>query len=569
MVLAAWPTSADAAVPEKQGDFWVLGEEDTVQVVSYFGPEGAVSIPRTLGNRTVIGISERAFLNNSRLTSVSVPDTVQTIGAWAFAYCQHLTSVSLPASVNQIGREAFIGSTNLVEINVERDNMAYASADGVLFDQAQTRLVCFPAGKGGRYSIPVSVISIDSSAFYWCRALKEVWIPNEVSSIGPWAFAECRGLRSIKLPDHLGVLDYGTLYGCDQLATIFIPARVQTIGPQALASCSRLASIEVAPDNPSYSSVMGLLMDKDQSTLIQVPEGRVGPLLVPSSVLHISDSALDSCAGVTRVEVDPLNPSYSSQQGGLLSKAGTVFLRCPAGMSGDFRVPEGVQQVGFGAFSDCRFLERIWFPRSLETMGWTPFRGCTGLFALYFEGDAPRGLGKPPPPPNPPFLMDSPLATAFYRNGSTGWTQFYEGAPTAVWVDRPRFADWARASGLEALFPAASGEGDDADSDGVSNYAEWWADTNPTQAASYPSIELLPRPGALTDEDREPISADSHAWYFASSVNRYYGIQQTFDLTSGPWQLIKTRVGASNATQMRFVLDRPTTNAFYRLVVLP
>ena len=128
---------------------------------------------------------------------MTIPNSVTSIGYWAFYECTGLTSIEIPNSVTSIGYDAFERCTGLTSINVASDNPNYCSVNGVLFNKNRTMLISYPGGKQGVYSIPNSVTSIGEGAFCECYGLTSVTIPGSVTGIGDGAFYECSGLTSI------------------------------------------------------------------------------------------------------------------------------------------------------------------------------------------------------------------------------------------------------------------------------------------------------------------------------------------------------------------------------------
>jgi hypothetical protein len=135
-----------------------------------------------------------------KATSFTIPNSVTSIGYYAFHRCTNLTSVIIPDSVTSIGETAFAGCTSLATIDVGGNNTAYSSLDGVLYDKAQTTLIAYPAGKtDASFTIPNSVTYIGNDAFlfYGSGSLASVIIPNSVTYIGEWAFFYCSSLASV------------------------------------------------------------------------------------------------------------------------------------------------------------------------------------------------------------------------------------------------------------------------------------------------------------------------------------------------------------------------------------
>ena len=134
---------------------------------------------------SVTSIGDYAFESCYSLTSVTIPDSVTSIGDYAFESCYSLTSVTIPDSVTSIDNSAFYGCSKLTSI-----------------------------------TIPDSVTSIGGSAFRDCTSLTSVTIGDSVTSIGDWAFYDCTSLTSITIPDGVTSIGYQAFYGCSSLETI-------------------------------------------------------------------------------------------------------------------------------------------------------------------------------------------------------------------------------------------------------------------------------------------------------------------------------------------------------------
>jgi len=171
-------------------------------------------------NEGVTTIGTQAFDRCDAMTSISIPNTVLSIGSNSFLGCTKLTSLKIPASVTSIQALFKQNCFDLTSIEVDAANKTFYSENGVLFSKDMTKLVAFPPGKSGFYTIPSSVETIRNAAFSPCYGLTSITIPPSVKTIETSAFRSCRGLT-----------------------TIILPASVTTIGEMAFEFCRNLSEI--------------------------------------------------------------------------------------------------------------------------------------------------------------------------------------------------------------------------------------------------------------------------------------------------------------------------------------
>ena len=225
----------------------------------------------TIIPNTVTSIGGYAFDGCSGLTSVTIPNSVTSIGESAFSYCSSLTSVTIPNSVTSIGYFAFGDCSGLTTVSIG-NSVTSIGPSAFSYCIGLTSI-----------TIPNSVTSIDESVFYGCSGLesivvesgnttydsrdncnaiietatntllvgfKNTIIPNSVTSIGESAFSGCSGLTTVTIPNSVTSIGDWAFSGCSGLTTVSIPNSVTSIGKYAFSGCSGLTKAIVKAITP-------------------------------------------------------------------------------------------------------------------------------------------------------------------------------------------------------------------------------------------------------------------------------------------------------------------------------
>lgn len=211
---------------------------------------------------TVVRIGVYEFHNCSGLKTITISNSVKRIGMHAFSFCSSLTEIRIPNSVADIGYCAFTHCDNLRNITVDNENGIYKSTNDCLINTERKELIL-----GCKNSIIPrnnTVTKICGYAFYGCRGLTSLEIPENVKSIGDNAFNDCSALVDIVLSDN----GWGICSGCSSLKTVTLLKSVKNISREMFCHCDNLTQI-----------------------------------VIPSGVNSIMESAFSNCANLNSVDI--------------------------------------------------------------------------------------------------------------------------------------------------------------------------------------------------------------------------------------------------------------------------
>ena len=221
---------------------------------------------------------------------------VKSIGNWAFYQCSRLTSVSLPESIISINNRAFDGCQSLNSITIP-NNVKNLGANSFSF----TGLTSI--------ELPLSVTSIGNYAFSGCMGLKSVTIHGNIKSISLGSFTNCYNLQSVIIEDGVEVIGDYAFMVCNKLESVLIPKSVIDIGFNAFYDCWSLKMIEVQWDNPSKVTVFEDVFERVDVSRVE--------LIVPAGTKHLYEQAevwknFGNITSVSNILILPDNVSYSN-----------------------------------------------------------------------------------------------------------------------------------------------------------------------------------------------------------------------------------------------------------------
>ena len=219
----------------------------------------------------------------------------------------------------------------------------------------------------------VPVTSIGNKAFKGCDGLTSVNIPNSVTSIGNSAFDYCRGLTSITIPDSVTSIGDYVFEHCSALTSITIPDSVISIGIGAFKGCLNLTEILVDENSQYYSSINGVMFNKDKTTILAYPCGKKeSKYVIPNGVKIIGDYAFYLCKSLISVTIP-----Y-----GVTIIGDDAFYSCCELTS--VNIPVSVTSIDNYALAYCA-LTSIIIPESVTSIAIYTFEGFSGT--MYgFEG---------------------------------------------------------------------------------------------------------------------------------------------------------------------------------------
>lgn len=321
--------------PKKKSDlteYVIPNSVNKIRKHAFYGCEALTDITIS---ENVTAIEDYTFYACKSLTDIVIPDKVETIGENAFANCIKLATLKFGKSVTTIGRKAFDACYNLYDIDFSEN---ITTVGGFAF--ANT---------------------------YWLEqemAKNPMVVVNDILINGQ----NCEG--DVVIPDNVKYIADDAFNYAD-ITSMYISESVISIPEYMFLSCKEVNNITVSEKNSKYSSIDGILFNKDKTVLIRYPQSKTGTeYVIPESVTEISGRAFESCSTLEKIDV----PNSVNTIGSL------AFCGCKA--LKNIVVPEKVTVICQSMFNGCDSLESVLLPDGLIKIENHAFSRCSKLSVL-------------------------------------------------------------------------------------------------------------------------------------------------------------------------------------------
>ena len=270
-----------------------------------------------------------------------------------------MKTVTLPGALRRMQRDVFVDCTGLTS-------------------------AVFPAS--------CTLDTLPNGTFSGCTSLTSVTLPVNLKHIGGYSLART-AFTSFTIPATVRSIGYGAFAGCQGLTSLTIPANIEYVEGKITYGCNNLTAIHVASDNPNYSSIDGVLFNKDQTQIQEYPYGKKGAYTMPNTVTEIYEenfydypnlTAITTGDGVLRIGKKAFYQCRNLTKvtfGSSVEVIGQYAFRCCSALDTVLFSPS-VTTIDDGAFTECTALNSLTFPENLTTIKMMAFSACTGLTSI-------------------------------------------------------------------------------------------------------------------------------------------------------------------------------------------
>ena len=411
------------------GTFEYTFDSSDVAVAKYNDNDPVTVIPYEFDNKKVTAIAEKAFLNNTDMKGIVIPNSIVSIDSSAFTGCINLKDVYY------IGTKDQWDGINNRNSEIKNATVYYAELndDGFIYTPENNGInIIKYVGKETSVTIPdkindVKVTKITAGAFNECLNLeniksandkfisedgilynsetksliscppakKDIKIATDCKGISSKAFENQDSLKEINIPDNIIKISAKAFYNCAALETVDIPSTTITINNSAFDKCDALNSIVVSAENKSYKSVDGVLYNIGNlgTSLVRCPIGKsfvnilqeckvisansfygccnIEKIDIPENVQEIGSGAFNGCSRLKEINFKTSKITDLNQQ---------VFKDCTSLTSID--INDSVTTIGSNVFGGCINLQTVKMPAALTSIGDNAFKDCSSINSI-------------------------------------------------------------------------------------------------------------------------------------------------------------------------------------------
>ena len=409
------PTSPTDPVAN-DGTYWYAYKENaddtaTITITDFLGPVDPtetpgpyiITVPTELNRRKVTGLGESSFSGIyssdhqkdstllsfcNQIQSVTIPESVTSIGKSAFEDCSKLDSLTIKGvATSMIGASAFAGCTSLTSLSLVGSFQTigdFAFADcgmtSLTIDATITSIekYAFSSSSLTSLSLTGNVQKIGDYAFANCTSLTSLSLTGNVQKIGDYAFSSCSSLNTVTFPKSPTSIGSHAFDSCTSLNPIEIPGTVTEIGDCAFYNCDGLISATI--EEGVQSTGADMFYGCDYLATVKLPESlttiadgsfafcsNLNHVKIPASVTYIGNSAFSNCTSLSEITL----------RDGVKTIGANAFFSCQALTS--ITLPDSVTDIGKNAFWYCSQLESITIPENVKTIKPDTFYWCFSL----------------------------------------------------------------------------------------------------------------------------------------------------------------------------------------------
>ena len=367
-----------------KGDFiWNLEDTEDMDEDEYLslasltfqGSDGAYSASISEAGDFVGAITFPDNVNGDKITTISASTMSDADKA-------KVTSVYIPDSVETIGESAFESFTKLEEVTFEQNEVAGSSSVSAQSEGGLKKIGDFAfmsCSSLTSFVVLNTVNSVGENLFAECSSLKNVTIQEGATRISTSMFRDCVLLTNIVIPDSVIAIGSSAFARCISLRSVEIGKGLTNLYSGAFSGCTNLESIVISTDNTKYKTSNNCIIETASKTLYM----GIATCVIPNdgSVITIGDSAFAECENLTKIEI-----------------------------------PSNVQKISMMAFYGCKNLKEVTISETVIRLAASAFSGCTNLTNVTFENPNGWLAGTSEISSN---ILSDPLSAAQYLKSST------------------------------------------------------------------------------------------------------------------------------------------------------